>query len=168
MHVTTRMWLLMAFVLQPAGAAPVFRCTGPDGIPTYTDQICPGRGEAVEASALRPNVYTPEPLPERVIDDPPRMAADEPPAGCDNADDLRHIDLMLKSLTTDGQQRRFLQAERKRVASCQLYALSPVDREQRDIALSRTRSLRADTREAAEQKIEALYGAAKSGKTRKR
>jgi hypothetical protein len=154
---TTRMWLLIIFVLQPATAAPVFRCLDARGIPTYTDQVCPGRGEALDPAALQPNVYVAEPLPELSVGEAPPADEDESPTGCENADDLRHIDLMLKSLTADKRQRRFLQAERKRVQACELARLPSAARRQRDAALKRTRSLLDRTRNMAEQEIEGLY-----------
>lgn len=157
MQTTTRMWLLMVLVLQTANAAPVFRCMGPQGVPTYTDQVCPGRGEQLDPAALQPNVYVAEPLPESTVEETPQAADDEPRKGCDNTDDLRHIDLMLKSLTTDKRQRRFLQAERKRVQACELARLPPAARRQRDAALTRTRSLLDRNRDIAEQEIEGLY-----------
>jgi hypothetical protein len=154
---TTRMWVLIVLVLQPATAAPVFRCLDARGIPIYTDQVCPGRGEALDPAALQPNVYVAEPLPEFAVEEAPQSAEDEPRTGCDNADDLRHIDLMLKSLTTDKRQRRFLQVERRRVQACELARLPPAARRQRDAALTRTRSLLDRTRDMAEQEIEGLY-----------
>ncbi len=157
MFTTTRMWLLVVCVVQPAIAAPVFRCVDAAGVPVFTDRICPGRGEAVDPAALQPNVYTPEPLPVLAQETTTRVIPEEAQRGCDNERDLRHIDLRLKSLTSDARQRRFLQRERKRVLSCQLARLPPQARQRRDAALARTRSLVERTRETAEQEIEGLY-----------
>jgi hypothetical protein len=76
---------------------------------------------------------------------------------------------MLKSLRGDKQQRAFLRAERRRVASCEHENLSADERQRRDAALRRTGSLRGSQREEAEAEIEGLYGAPRSsGKRKKR
>lgn len=164
MQTQTWMLLIISLVSQAAIAGPVYRCQGTDGVTRFTDRSCPGRGEKIEPSALKPNVYTPEPIAELNIETATEEETEIQTTGCKNAEDLRHIDLMLKSLTTDKEQRRFLKAERKRVVNCQLASLSPAEREKRDAALRRTRSLRDSTRTAAESEIESLYGTKQSGK----
>jgi hypothetical protein len=158
---------MLLFVLvasHTASAGPVYRCPGADGVVRFMDRSCPGIGEEIPESKLQANVYTPVPLATRdAVEEAPVTYTDEI-TGCKNAEDLRHIDLMLKSLTTDKKQLRFLKAERKRVANCQLESLSPADRDKRDAALRRTRSLRDDTRVAAELEIEGLYGAKRPAK----
>jgi hypothetical protein len=146
-----------------AAAGPVYRCQGAGGAPLYTDRGCPG-GERIEEEALQPNVFEGEPVAE-APDVPLRRARRSGGGtGCNNAADLRHIDLMLKSLTTDKRQKSFLRAERRRVQNCQLENLTHEERQRRDAALRRTRSLRGSEREAAEVEIESLYGARRSGK----
>jgi hypothetical protein len=164
MPIPTRMLLFVAFVSSSAAAGPVYRCPGADGVLRFTDRACPGIGEKLSESDLRPNVYTPEPLATLNIEEEAPEPADDDATGCDNADDLRHIDLMLKSLTTDPRQRSFLRKERRRVANCQLASLPPEAREKRDAALRRTGSLRSSTRDEAEQEIDGLYGSKRPAK----
>lgn len=164
MPMPTWMLLFIIFISHTASAGPVYRCPGADGVVRFMDRSCPGIGEEIPESKLQANVYTPEPIAELNIEEPAAEDTDTQATGCKNAEDLRHIDLMLKSLTTDKKQLRFLKAERKRVANCQLESLSPADRDKRDAALRRTRSLRDDTRVAAELEIEGLYGAKRPAK----
>lgn len=152
------LFFLFILFLGVARAGPVYRCPGADGVLRFTDRACPGIGEEVPDSELQANVYAAEPVAEA-----PRLPRATPTApasretGCDNADDLRQLDLMLDSLVTDKRQQRFLKAERRRVLACQLESLSLQDRRLRDAALNRTGALRTSEREAAEREIEALY-----------
>jgi hypothetical protein len=168
MHRTTGMLCVLVFS-QFAVAGPVYRCLGTDGVTRFTDRSCAGRGERIEESAIQPNLYTAEPMAETTIESPPLDKPARRQAGCNNATDLRHIDLLLDSLTTDKRQRRFLKAERKRVLNCELENMAHGERQLRDAALRRTGSLRDSEREAAELEIEGLYGVHRRSKsTRKR
>jgi hypothetical protein len=151
---------------QMVTAGDVYRCAGANGVPLYTDRGCPG-GERIEEEALQPdNVFEGEPVAE-APDVPVRRARRSGGGtGCNNTADLRHIDLMLKSLATDARQKSFLRAERRRVQNCQLENLTHEERQRRDAALRRTDSLRSSEREAAETEIEDLYGARRSRKGR--
>lgn len=165
---STGMLCLVVFS-QVAIAGPVYRCVGTDGVTRFTDHSCAGRGERIEESALQPNVYAGEPIAETWTEgsQPARPARRQ--AGCNNTSDLRHIDLLLDSLTTDKRQRRFLKAERRRVLGCQLETLTHEERQRRDAALNRTGSMRDSERDAAELEIESLYGVHRRSKgTRKR
>ncbi|MGH8454037.1 MAG: DUF4124 domain-containing protein [Nevskiales bacterium] len=150
--------LCLVLFSQVAIAGPIYRCMDADGVTRFTDRGCAGQGERIEESAIHTNVYTAEPSAETTIESPRPDRPARRQTGCDNAADLRHIDLLLDSLTTDKRQRRFLKAERKRVLNCALENLSFPERRLRDAALSRTDSLRASEREAAELEIEGLYG----------
>jgi hypothetical protein len=153
--------LCLVVFSQAAAAGDVYRCAGPNGVPLYTDRGCPG-GERIEEEALQPdNVFEGAPIAE-APEVPARRRRSGGGTGCNNTADLRHIDLMLKSLATDARQKRFLRAERRRVQSCQLENLSHEERQRRDAALRRTHSLRGSEREAAETEIEDLYGARRS------
>lgn len=162
MHTATRMLFLLLFSANVL-AGPIYRCTDAAGVLRFTDRACPGRGEQLEESALQPNVMTSAAVPADYgsSDEYERSSetASRKQGGCNNAADLRHIDLMLKSLTSDKRQRRFLKAERKRVVNCELNNLPASERRQRDAALRRTRSLRESERETAETEIEGLYAA---------
>lgn len=157
----TRM-LCVLLLSTAANAGPLYRCQADDGVLRYTDRSCPGRGAAIDAGSLAPNTYDAEPDDAAVVS--PRggrqSAARQPKAGqatCNNAADLRHIDLMLGSLVTDKQQRRFLQSERQRVQKCQLTQLSWEQRQRRDAALRRLGALRDSERAAAEREIKDIY-----------
>ena len=158
-----RTWMLcLALFYKCAMAGPIYRCMGEDGVPEYTDRSCAGRGERIEETELRPNLYTGEPVAKAPA--VPAVRARSPQSasrqsGCNNAADLRHIDLMLKSLLTDARQQRFLKAERRRVQKCELENLPADARRRRDAALRRIRALRASEREAAKLEIEGLYAA---------
>jgi hypothetical protein len=156
MHRTTGM-LCLVFFTQTAVADTLYRCTAADGHTLYTDRPCAG-GERIEAKDIRPNLYTGEPVAETRLESTPRAARrTSQRGGCNNADDLRRIDLRLKSLATDARQKRFLKAERRRVQNCQLENLDADARRRRDAALRRTGSLRESERTAAEIEIEDLY-----------
>ncbi len=154
---TTGMLCLFFFAQAAAAADTLYRCTAADGHTLYTDRPCAG-GERIEAADIQPNLYTGEPIAETRLE-PAARAARSPSrrGGCNNADDLRRIDLMLKSLATDARQKRFLKAERRRVQNCQLENLDADARRRRDAALRRTGSLRESERTAAEIEIEDLY-----------
>jgi hypothetical protein len=156
MHRTTGM-LCLVFFTQTAVADTLYRCTAADGHTLYTDRPCAG-GERIEAKDIRPNLYTGEPVAETRLESTPRAARrTSQRGGCNNADDLRRIDLRLKSLATDARQKRFLKAERRRVQNCQLENLDADARRRRAAALRRTGSLRESERTAAEIEIEDLY-----------
>ena len=150
--------LCLILFSQTLIAGPVYRCLGIDGVARFTDRSCAGRGERVEESELQPNVYTAEPMVETTIESPRPDKPARHQVGCNNAADLRHIDLLLDSLATDKRQRRFLKAERKRVLNCELEHLTHSEHQQRNAALRRIDSLRNSEREAAEREIEGLYG----------
>ena len=146
-----------------ANAGPVYRCTGAGGVPLYTDKGCPG-AERIEEETLQPNLFTGAPIAETRITKPRRTsskATRKRSSGCNNADDLRTIDLMLNSLASDPWQKRFLKAERRRVKNCRLEDLSALERQKRDAALRRIRALRQSEREAAKTEIEDIYAAAR-------
>jgi hypothetical protein len=150
--------LCLVFFTHTAAADILYRCTAADGHTLYTDRACPGRGERIEAKDIQPNLYTGEPVAETRLESAPRAARrTSQRGGCNNADDLRRIDLRLKSLATDARQKRFLKAERRRVQNCQLEKLDADARRRRDAALRRTGSLRESERTAAEIEIEDLY-----------
>lgn len=167
-----RMLFLAAVLFSSAlFADPLYRCTGPSGEILYTDRLCRG-GREFEPAA--PNVVssedsayhyerTPEPAAPRRGSGSSRRITD-----CDNAAELRHIDLMIKSLRADKRQQKFLKAERRRVANCQHENLSAEARQRRDAALRRTGSLRGSQRTEAEAEIEDLYGAGGSAPRRKK
>lgn len=171
MRSTIWMFFLLLSSTQ-ATAGPIYRCTGPGGELRFTDRACPGRGEQLQESALQPNLMTSASLAgETASSDETQHrseAALRKRSDCVNAADLRHIDLMLKSLASDKRQRRFLKAERKRVVNCDLDNLPTSERRQRDAALRRTRSLRDSEREAAEVEIEGLYAAQRPAKRTKK
>ena len=168
-----RMLFLFVVLLSPKlSAESLYRCTGPGGETLYTDRLCRG-GEEFEPAA--PNVVssedsayhyerTPDPVEPRRRSGSSRRITD-----CDNAAELRHIDLMIKSLRADKRQQQFLKAERRRVARCEHENLSAEERQRRDAALRRTGSLRGSQRTEAEGEIEGLYGGKPSnGKRKKR
>ncbi|HXG29560.1 MAG TPA: DUF4124 domain-containing protein [Nevskiales bacterium] len=150
--------LCLVFIAQTTAADTLYRCTAADGHTLYTDRACPGRGERIEPKDIRPNLYTGAPVAETRLESAPRAAhSTGRRGGCNNAADLRRIDLMLKSLATDARQKRFLKAERRRVQNCQLENLDAEARRRRDAALRRTGSLRESERTAAEIEIQDLY-----------
>lgn len=170
-----RMTGMLSFFLffSAAQAEPIYRCTGTSGELRFSDRACRG-GEAFEPPI--PNVvsaedsaYRYERTPEPAGSSRKRGTSTRPARDCDNAAELRHIDLMLKSLRADKRQQQFLKAERRRVANCEHEALSGEERQQRDAALRRTGSLRGSQRTEAETEIEDLYGARRSsGRSKKR
>jgi len=168
MRAITGMLFLLLIKINAATAGPVYRCIDPGGESRFTDRACPGRGEQLEESALQPNLMasTATSADHNSLDESTQFAetAARKRGGCNNSADLRHIDLMLKSLTSDKRQKRFLKAERKRVMKCELDNLPVGERRQRDAALRRTRSLRESEREAAEVEIEGLYAAQRPAK----
>lgn len=163
--------LCMALIAHGVCAESLYRCPTPDGHVLFTDRPCRG-GEQFEP--VEPNVVsaedsayryerTPEPAPESRTSRPSRRITE-----CDNAAELRRIDLMLKSLRADKRQQAFLKAERRRVARCDHENLSGEERQRRDAALRRTGSLRGGQRTEAEAEIEDLYGAGRSAPRKKK
>ena len=150
MHAARTLFLFVVLLSPELFAESIYRCSGPSGETLYSDRACRGGGEPFEPAA--PNVVssedsayhyerTPDPAEPRRRSGSSRRITD-----CDNAAELRHIDLMIKSLRADKRQQQFLKAERRRVANCEHENLSGEERQRRDAALRRTGSLRGSQR----------------------
>jgi hypothetical protein len=140
--------LLLLSLGCAAHAQTIYKCKGPDGRFTYSNQACAGEGDAPAKSGVR--------KPEAA----PRAA--EPPAApgarqCDNGPLLKPVVAKLDSPATPDDVRAFLADERFRLIRCDYVRMTPEERRARDAAIADIDSRDPARRRAAMQRVLALY-----------
>src|SRR5690349_11872491 len=135
-----------------AHAQTIYKCKGPDGRTTYSNQACAGEGEALSKTGARKAEAAPK-----------AAAAEAPgPAGakqCDNGALLKAVVSKLDSPATPDDVRTFLADERFRLMRCDYMRFTPEERRARDAAMADVDSRDPARRKAAMQRILALYDA---------
>ena len=131
-----------------AQAQTIYKCKGPDGRLTYSNQACAGEGDALSKSGLRKSEAAAP------------AAAPPPPAGakhCDNGPLLKPVLAKLDSPATPDDVRAFLADERFRLMRCDYLRFTPDERRARDAAMADIDSREPARRKAAMQRVLALY-----------
>lgn len=139
--------LLFAVLAAGADAQSIYKCKGPDGRVTYSNQACAGDGEALSKSGVPKGAPAPAP-----------SAA--PPAGpkqCDNGPLLKPVVARLDSATTPDDVRAFLADERFRLVRCEYLRFTPEQRRERDAAMADVDSKDPARRKAAMARVVSLY-----------
>jgi len=134
-----------------AHAQTIYKCKGPDGRFTYSNQACAGDGEALSKSG----VHKPEPAPRASADAPGAPGAKQ----CDNGPLLKPVVAKLDSPSTPDDVRAFLADERFRLVRCDYVRFTPEERRARDAAMADVDARDPARRKAAMQRILALYEA---------
>ena len=145
---------LLLVVLALAGGAhaqTIYKCKGPDGRFTYSNQACAGDGEALSKSG----VHTSEAAPRASADAPGAPGAKQ----CDNGPLLKPVVAKLDSPSTPDDVRAFLADERFRLVRCDYVRFTPEDRRVREAAMADVDARDPARRKAAMQRILALYEA---------
>jgi hypothetical protein len=141
--------VLAVFVLASgAHAQTIYKCKGPDGRFTYSNQACAGDGEALAKSG----VHKSEPA-ARQADAPGAPGAKQ----CDNGPLLKPVVAKLDSPGTPDDVRAFLADERFRLVRCDYVRFTPEERRAREAAMADVDSRDPARRKAAMQRILALY-----------
>ena len=142
--------LLLLALAGAAQAQTIYKCKGPDGRFTYSSQACAGDGEAMSKSG----VHKAE-APSRAAEAPGAPGARQ----CDNGPLLKPVVAKLDSPTTPDDVRAFLADERFRLVRCDYVRFTPEERRARDAAMADVDSRDPARRQAAMQRIVALYEA---------
>ena len=131
-----------------AHAQTIYKCKGPDGRFTYSNQACAGDGEALSRSGVHKS-------------EPPSRAAEAPGAPgakqCDNGPLLKPVVAKLDSPSTPDDVRAFLADERFRLVRCDYVRFTPEERRAREAAMADVDARDPARRKAAMQRILALY-----------
>jgi uncharacterized protein DUF4124 len=129
----------------------IYKCKGPDGRTTYSNQACAGEGDALSKSGMRKSEAAARPAAE----------AQSPPGAkqCDNGPLLKPVVAKLDSPATPDDVRAFLADERFRLIRCDYVRLTPDQRRARDAAMADIDSKDPARRKAAMQRVLALYEA---------
>jgi len=133
-------------------AQTIYKCKGPDGRMTYSNQACAGEGDALSKSGVRKSEASPRPTTQ----EPP------PPPGakqCDNGALLKPVVAKLDSPATPDDVRAFLADERFRLVRCDYIRFTPEERRARDAAMADIDARDPARRKAAMQRVLALYDA---------
>jgi hypothetical protein len=139
--------LLVLALATGASAQSIYKCKGPDGRVTYSNQACAGDGEALSKSGVPKGAPAP-------------AANAAAPAGakqCDNGPLLKPVVAKLDSPATPDDVRAFLADERFRLVRCEYLRFTPEQRRERDAAMADVDSKDPARRKAAMARILALY-----------
>jgi hypothetical protein len=142
--------LLLMSLTGVACAQTIYKCKGPDGRTTYSNQACAGEGGALTKSGVPKSQAAP-----RVTDPPARPGAKQ----CDNGPLLKPVVAKLDSPATPDDVRSFLADERFRLVRCDYVRFTPEQRRARDAAMADIDAKDPARRKAAMQRILALYEA---------
>ena len=143
--------LLLLAVAGAAHAQTIYKCKGPDGRMTYSNQACAGEGEALTKSGARKA----EPAVRQAPTDTPPPGAKQ----CDNGPLLKPVVAKLDSPGTPDDVRAFLADERFRLMRCDFVRFTPEERRAREAAMSDVDARDPARRKAAMQRVLALYEA---------
>ena len=127
----------------------IYKCKGPDGRMTYSNQACAGEGEALSKSGV--------PKSDPAVRQAP---TDLPPPGakkCDNGPLLKPVVAKLDSPATPDDVRAFLADERFRLIRCDYVRFTPEELRARSAAMADIDSRDPARRKAAMQRVLALY-----------
>lgn len=139
--------LLVLALASGAHAQSIYKCKGPDGRVTYSNQACAGDGEALAKSGAKKG----EAAPAAVASPAPGARQ------CDNGPLLKPVVAKLDSPATPDDVRAFLADERFRLVRCDYVRFSPEERRERDAAMAEVDSRDAARRKAAMARVLALY-----------
>jgi len=142
--------LLILALASGAHAQTIYKCKGPDGRVTYSNQACAGDGEALSKSGARKGEAAPGAKPAPAS---PAPGAKQ----CDNGPLLKPVVAKLDSPGTSDDVRAFLADERFRLIRCDYVRFTPEERHERDAAMAEIDSPDAARRKAAMARVLALY-----------
>ena len=138
----------MLSVAFAAHGQTIYKCKGPDGRTTYSNQACAGEGDSLSKSGMRKSEAVARPA-----EPPPPAAAKQ----CDNGPLLKPVVAKLDSPSTPDDVRAFLADERFRLIRCDYVRFTPEERRARDAAMADVDSRDPGRRKAAMQRVLALY-----------
>jgi hypothetical protein len=141
--------LLLLVAACAAHAQTIYKCKGPDGRMTYSNQACAGEGEALTKSGARKS--------EPAVKLTPVETAPPGARQCDNGPLLKPVVAKLDSPGTPDDVRTFLADERFRLIRCDYVRFTPEERRARDAAMADIDSRDPARRKAAMQRVLALY-----------
>ena len=133
-----------------AHAQTIYKCKGPDGRMTYSNQACAGEGDALSKSGVRKSEASARPA---AAEPPPPPGARQ----CENGPLLKPVVAKLDSPSTPDDVRAFLADERFRLVRCDYVRLTPEERRARDAAMADIDARDPARRKAAMQRVLALY-----------
>ncbi|MFO1312194.1 MAG: DUF4124 domain-containing protein [Burkholderiales bacterium] len=142
--------LLILALAAGAQAQTIYKCKGPDGRVTYSNQACAGDGEALSKSGV----------PKGAPAGASSAAAGATPAAskqCDNGPLLKPVVARLDGAATPDDVRAFLADERFRLLRCDYVRFTPEERRERDAAMTEIDAKDPARRKAAMARILALY-----------
>ena len=139
--------LLILLLAAGAHAQSIYKCKGPDGRVTYSNQACAGDGEALSKSGVPKGAAAPA----------ANAATVAGPKQCDNGPLLKPVVAKLDSPATPDDVRAFLADERFRLVRCEYVRLTPEERRERDAAMTEIDARDPARRKAAMARILALY-----------
>lgn len=128
----------------------IYKCKGPDGRTTYSNQACAGDGDALSKSGMRKSEAAARPA---AAEAPPPPGAKQ----CDNGPLLKPVVAKLDSPATPDDVRAFLADERFRLIRCDYVRFTPEERRARDAAMADVDARDPARRKAAMQRVLALY-----------
>jgi hypothetical protein len=142
--------VILLALASGAHAQTIYKCKGPDGRFTYSNQACAGDGEALSKSGVHKAETA-------------RIAAEAPGAPgakqCDNGPLLKPVVAKLDSPSTPDDVRAFLADERFRLVRCDYVRFTPEERRAREAAMADVDARDPARRKAAMQRILVLYEA---------
>jgi Domain of unknown function (DUF4124) len=140
----------MLSIACAAHGQTIYKCKGPDGRMTYSNQACAGEGDSLSKSGMRKSESAARPA-----EPAPAPGAKQ----CDNGPLLKPVVAKLDSPTTPDDVRSFLADERFRLIRCDYVRLTPEERRARDAAMADVDSRDPARRKAAMQRVLAMYEA---------
>jgi hypothetical protein len=140
----------MLSVAGVAHAQTIYKCKGPDGRTTYSNQACAGEGDSLTKSGARKSEAA-----ARVAEPATAPGARQ----CDNGPLLKPVVAKLDSPGTPDDVRAFLADERFRLVRCDYVRFTPEERRARDAAMADIDARDPGRRKAAMQRVLALYEA---------
>ncbi|MFO1306195.1 MAG: DUF4124 domain-containing protein [Burkholderiales bacterium] len=142
--------ILLLLLATGAHAQSIYKCKGPDGRVTYSNQACAGDGEALSKSGVAKGAPAP------AANSAPSPSAPLPKQ-CDNGPLLKPVVAKLDSPATPDDVRAFLADERFRLVRCEYVRFTPEERRERDAAMADVDAKDPARRKAAMARILALY-----------
>ena len=149
MHKALLVLMLVLALGSGAHAQTIYKCKGPDGRLTYSNQACAGAGEALSKSGVPKS----EPAARNAAEAPGAPGAKQ----CDNGPLLKPLVAKLDSPSTPDDVRAFLADERFRLVRCDYVRFTPEERRAREAAMADVDSRDPARRKAAMHRILALY-----------
>lgn len=150
-----------------AAQAEVWKCKSAGGGVVYSEQPCPGAGEALDRAVLQPNTLETVP-PARPAAAPPaaqavaaQPAAPAPAANvCPGDRELRDMETQATSIALGPEERRFIEDEIRRARQCRKGQGHYTGEDWRILREAREAQSSPSQREAARQRAEGVHSAA--------